>query len=67
MAAGREKRGLNQPNFKRRVNMGAMVGKPAPDFMARAFFKGKEREVKLSEYRGKWVMLCFYPADFTCV
>jgi peroxiredoxin (alkyl hydroperoxide reductase subunit C) len=47
--------------------MGAMVGKPAPDFTAKAFHKGKEREVKLSEYRGKWVMLCFYPADFTCV
>jgi peroxiredoxin (alkyl hydroperoxide reductase subunit C) len=47
--------------------MGTMVGKPAPDFTAKAFHKGKEVAIKLSDYRGKWVMLCFYPADFTCV
>ncbi len=47
--------------------MGVMVGKPAPDFTAKAYHNGKEKEVKLADYRGKWVMLCFYPADFTCV
>lgn len=45
----------------------AMVGKPAPDFAAQAYFGGKAQEVKLSDHRGKWVVLCFYPADFTCV
>jgi len=45
----------------------AVVGKPAPDFTAKAYVKGKAQEVKLSDYRGKWVALCFYPADLTCV
>jgi hypothetical protein len=43
------------------------VGKPAPDFTAPAFFEGKFVNVDLSEYRGKWVLLCFYPGDFTFV
>ena len=47
--------------------MGVMVGKKAPDFTAKAYHKGAEKEIKLSDFNGKWVMLCFYPADFTCV
>ncbi|HHY10945.1 MAG TPA: redoxin domain-containing protein [Firmicutes bacterium] len=43
------------------------VGKPAPDFTAPAFYQDKFVEVKLSDYKGKWVMLCFYPGDFTFV
>lgn len=43
------------------------VGKPAPDFTAPAFHKGKFFNVSLSEYLGKWVLLCFYPGDFTFV
>ena len=47
--------------------MNVQAGRPAPDFTAQAFHEGKQREVKLSDYKGAWVMLCFYPADFTCV
>ena len=43
------------------------VGKKAPDFMAPAYQNGKFVSVKLSEYLGKWVLLCFYPGDFTFV
>jgi peroxiredoxin (alkyl hydroperoxide reductase subunit C) len=43
------------------------VGKPAPDFVAPAYLKGEFISVKLSEYLGKWVVLCFYPGDFTFV
>lgn len=43
------------------------VGKPAPDFTAPAYYQGKFVEVKLSEYKDKWVLLCFYPGDFTFV
>ncbi len=43
------------------------VGKPAPPFSAPAFFEGKFVNVDLSEYKGKWVLLCFYPGDFTFV
>ncbi len=44
-----------------------MVGKKAPDFSAPAYNKGKFTSIKLSDYLGKWVVLCFYPGDFTFV
>lgn len=43
------------------------IGKKAPDFAAPAYHQGKFVSVKLSEYLGKWVLLCFYPGDFTFV
>lgn len=43
------------------------VGKKAPDFTAPAYLNGKFTSVKLSDYLGKWVVLCFYPGDFTFV
>ncbi len=43
------------------------VGKPAPDFRAAAYHQGKFIETSLSEYKGKWLLLCFYPGDFTFV
>ena len=45
----------------------ARVGKVAPDFTAPAFKEDRFVEVKLSDFKGKWVMLCFYPGDFTFV
>ena len=50
------------------VNMvRAFVGKAAPDFEAPAYYKGEFTSVKLSDYLGKWVLVCFYPGDFTFV
>ena len=43
------------------------VGGQALDFEAPAYHRGKFTTVKLSEYAGKWVLLCFYPGDFTFV
>jgi peroxiredoxin (alkyl hydroperoxide reductase subunit C) len=45
----------------------ARVGKRAPDFEAIAFIGDGFKPVKLSDYKGKWVVLCFYPGDFTFV
>jgi hypothetical protein len=45
----------------------ALVGQPAPDFEANAFVNGGFKNIKLSDYKGKWVVLCFYPGDFTFV
>lgn len=45
----------------------AKVGGKAPDFQAPAYHRGKFITVKLSDYAGKWVLLCFYPGDFTFV
>lgn len=43
------------------------VGKPAPLFTAPAYHKGEFTSVSLEDYKGKWVLLCFYPGDFTFV
>ena len=47
--------------------MGIRVGKEAPDFAAQAYWRGEIREVRLSDYRDRWVLVFFYPADFTFV
>ena len=44
-----------------------MVGRKAPDFVAPAYHRGKFTSVKLSDYLGKWVLVCCYPGDFTFV
>ncbi len=43
------------------------AGKPAPDFEASAFVGDGFENIRLSDYKGKWVVLCFYPGDFTFV
>ncbi|MCK5878326.1 MAG: redoxin domain-containing protein [Holophagae bacterium] len=52
---------------KEETVMQVQVGKKAPDFEAPAYLKGGFTSVKLSDYLGKWVLLCFYPGDFTFV
>jgi len=43
------------------------VGKVAPDFMATAVVDQEFKTIKLSDYRGKYVVLFFYPLDFTFI
>ena len=45
--------------------MTARVGQKAPDFNAPAYYKGGFTNVQLSNSSGKWILLCFYPGDFT--
>ncbi len=48
--------------------MSALVDKPAPNFTAQAVMPdGSFKEIKLSDYKGKYVILFFYPLDFTFV
>jgi hypothetical protein len=47
--------------------MTARVGQKAPDFTAPSYYKGSFTPAKLSNFAGKWVLLCFYPGDFTFV
>jgi len=44
------------------------IGQPAPTFSAKAYLKGSiDEDINLSDLRGKWVLLFFYPLDFTFV
>jgi len=48
-------------------NLVARIGKEAPDFEAESVVNGEFQKVKLSDYRGKYVVFFFYPLDFTFV
>jgi len=45
--------------------MTIIVDRPAPDFEGTAYEDGKVKKIKLSDYKGKWVLMCFYLGDFT--
>lgn len=45
----------------------ARTGDPAPDFKVPGFFRGKVEDYSLARSRGKWLVLFFYPADFTFI
>ncbi len=55
------------PFPERKPIMMARVGHQAPDFEASAYVNGGFENIKLSDYKGQWVTLCFYPGDFTFV
>lgn len=47
--------------------MFVQVGRPAPDFTVDTVFKNQDSRVSLVDLKGKWVVLFFYPLDFTFV
>jgi len=48
--------------------MPVQVGQKAPEFQGQALMpNGEFKDVKLSDYKGKWLVLFFYPLDFTFV
>jgi len=47
--------------------MSTFVQQPAPDFSAKAVVGSEIKDITLSKYRGKYVILFFYPLDFTFV
>jgi peroxiredoxin len=44
-----------------------LIGMALPDIELKAYHEDKEKLVRLSDYKGKWVALIFYPADFTFI
>ena len=47
--------------------MNIKIGEKAPEFKAKAFHNNEVKSISSSDYRGKWLVLFFYPADFTFV
>ena len=43
------------------------INDPAPGFKAEALVGSEVKDISLDQYKGKWVVLVFYPADFTFV
>jgi len=48
-------------------NVVPSIGKPAPDFRGNAVVNGDFKEISLEDYEGKYIVLFFYPLDFTFV
>jgi len=44
-----------------------LPGQKAPNFELQAVVGEEVKTIKLSDYDGKWRVICFYPADFTFV
>jgi alkyl hydroperoxide reductase subunit AhpC len=44
-----------------------LLGKQAPDFKTEAYQQGEIKEIELSDYKGQWVTMFFYPGCFTFV
>ena len=51
---------LKRPGF-------AKLEEPAPDFSVDAVIEKEFKQISLSDYKGKWLVLFFYPGDFTFV
>jgi peroxiredoxin (alkyl hydroperoxide reductase subunit C) len=45
----------------------SLIGKKLPDYTLNAFHNNEIKKINLADYRGKWIVLFFYPADFTFV
>ncbi|MGV8131013.1 MAG: peroxiredoxin [Candidatus Pacearchaeota archaeon] len=58
---------MQQNNHNSALNVSTLVGKKAPDFIAHAYHQNKFKDIRLSSLKGKWVILAFYPGDFTFV
>ncbi|MGV8169562.1 MAG: peroxiredoxin [Candidatus Nanoarchaeia archaeon] len=43
------------------------IGEKVEDFHTEAYHEDKVKKIKLSDYKGKWVVMLFYPADFTFI
>jgi hypothetical protein len=69
MVAGQDSEGNTKEMPAKEVRrMRNLVGNEAPDFEANAFVAGEGfKQIKLSDHKGKWIVLCFYPGDFTFV
>ncbi|MBU1201603.1 MAG: peroxiredoxin [Nanoarchaeota archaeon] len=43
------------------------INEKAPEFTTDAYYNNEIKKIKLGDYKNKWVVLFFYPADFTFV
>ncbi|MCF7820540.1 MAG: redoxin domain-containing protein [Candidatus Pacebacteria bacterium] len=57
------------PNLENQENTQGynLIGSLAPELELEAYHQDEIKKIKLSDYRGKWLILFFYPADFTFV
>jgi len=57
----------NNEAIEKKEEVMIKVGQKAPNFELPGFHEGEFKSFELEEFKGKWVVLCFYPGDFTFV
>lgn len=61
-----KKHDMHEEEMSGFVNL-VKVGHPVPDFEFEVFHKESIKKMRFSDVKGKWLILFFYPADFTFV
>lgn len=59
--------GIKMQQHSNNTNFATLVGSRAPDFTAHSFHQNKFKQIRLSALKGKWVVIAFYPGDFTFI
>lgn len=54
-------------SYKKEEYTMIQINQVVPDFEVEAFYNNKIEKIRLSGYKGKWIVLVFYPADFTFI
>merc|ERR1719411_1359517 len=67
MLASRAQSSLLLTKSLQRRTFAAQIGGTAPSFQATAVVGGRFETINLEDYKGKWVVLFYYPLDFTFV
>nr|XP_048296690.1 peroxiredoxin-4 isoform X2 [Myodes glareolus] len=58
---------IDEPSENEELRENVMISKPAPYWEGTAVINGEFKELKLTDYRGKYLVFFFYPLDFTFV
>ncbi len=59
---------LNSQSEEKKVpSITNLIGQKLPNMELHAFHEGENKKIQLSDYIGRWLILFFYPADFTFV
>lgn len=58
---------MDKDMFEEYEGFPVRIGQTVPDMELKAYYNDKETTISLSDYKGKWLILFFYPADFTFI
>lgn len=61
------KKPIKSPDEQEGAVFFPLVGKTIPDLEFEAFHENRVKKISLSDYKGKWLVLFFYPADFSFI
>lgn len=58
---------MTTQNYNNSILTHPLIGKKLPNLSLSAYYQNDIKKIKLGDYKGKWLVLIFYPADFTFI